>query len=107
MSKHKNFIGIDKDAIVGDLIYEHQLNLNNKIELDSLIKDFDPNIIFHCGTNSALHYQNDFLNSFDEDWTSFKNIVNSGFSKTKRLVFFSSSYVYSGVKGENIDEDIN
>jgi dTDP-4-dehydrorhamnose reductase len=107
MSKHKNFIGIDKDAIVSDLIYEHQLNLNNKIELNSLIKDFDPNIIFHCGTNSALHYQNDFLNSFDEDWTSFKNIVNSGFSKTKRLVFFSSSYVYSGIKGENIDEEIN
>ena len=107
MSKHKNFIGVDKDAVIGDLIYEHQLDLNNKIEIGSLIKDFDPDIIFHCGTNSALDYQKEFFSAFDEDWTSFKNIVDSNFNKSKRLVFFSSSYVYSGIKTNNIDEEIN
>jgi nucleoside-diphosphate-sugar epimerase len=60
-------------------------------------------------THSALAYKNDFLNVFHEDTKVLHNII-IGLEKSNntRLIYFSSSYVYSGLNGtEKVNEKIN
>mgnify|MGYP005658817141 CR=1 FL=1 len=57
-----------------------------------------PDYIFHTATHSALAYKNDFINVFQEDNLVLSNIISS-LRKTNntQLIYFSSSYVYSGL----------
>lgn len=62
------------------------------------VKNFKPNLLIHLATHSALAYQHQFLNSFKEDSQILFHILE-GLSKISecRLIYFSSSYVYSGL----------
>jgi nucleoside-diphosphate-sugar epimerase len=94
-------LGIDKEAS-NTSINELEFNLNESIKLQSLIKEYRPDLILHTGTNSALDYNNDLYKALNEDYKSFNSLKTSLdlFSKNAKLMFYSSSYVYSG---ESID----
>ena len=73
------------------------LNLNDSKSID-LISSLDCDYFIHAGTHSALAYQDNFVESFCEDMTSLRNIFTGLSSNSKcRLIYFSSSYVYSGI----------
>ena len=97
-------IGIDKNPS-NATITEYGFNLTDIDKTRKLIQEVDPQILFHTGTNSALHYFNDFMKAFDEDYRALSNILNTVNGMKVRLVFFSSSYVYSG-KYESVLEDV-
>ena len=85
---------------------ETALNLSSEAATLSLFQEASPDTIIHCGTHSALAYQNDFISSFREDLLAISNILE-GLSENRdaRLIFFSSSYVYSGLDPEQtVDE---
>ncbi len=70
------------------------------------IAKFKPDVFVHCGTNSALAYRDNFLESFREDSSALANILEA-LSKLPdcRLIYFSSSYVYSGLDvKQQVDE---
>lgn len=87
-------LGIDKYPD-NSLINEHGFNLIEMERLKKVIDDYMPKIVFHTGTNSALHYKNNFQISFNEDYNSITNLIATISVETK-VVFYSSSYVYSG-----------
>lgn len=95
LRSNNEVIGIDK--IGSDHTDFYNFNLTDNEKLESVIKDFKPSYFFHMGTNSAGHYKDDFLKSYSEDSCALINVINSLKSHTNsKLVFMSSSYVYSG-----------
>tara|TARA_B100000959_G_C14959895_1_gene615342 strand:+ start:655 stop:1578 length:924 start_codon:yes stop_codon:yes gene_type:complete len=82
------------------------LNLNDSKSID-LISSLDCDYFIHAGTHSALAYQDNFVESFCEDMTSLRNIFTGLSSNSKcRLIYFSSSYVYSGIpRKEKVNEE--
>jgi len=73
-------------------------------QIAKAFKDFKPDVVVHCATHSALAYKNDFFASFKEDALVLFNILGAIHKKT-RLIFFSSSYVYSGLTENKVSEE--
>ena len=101
------YIGVDK-------LYHESKNglcydLSDKDQIIRTIRKHNPTYIVHCGTHSEAAYQKNFLKSFKEDALSLVNILEAiNNTTTIRLLFFSSSYVYSGINRNLIvNEDTN
>ena len=95
-------LGIDK--ISGS---SYTFDLSNKKKLRSIIDKHTPRTIIHCGTNSVGHYTNNYLQSFEEDSRSLINLLSILQSNPViRLIFFSSSYVYSGFQGKQPADEL-
>ena len=85
--------GLDKYGVD-----EEKLNLSDKISVEKVLNEYNPSIIVHAGTNSAGAYNKDFLRSYVEDSESLTNILSYlPVNPNVQLIFFSSSYVYSGL----------
>ena len=82
------------------------LDLKDAAKTLKVITDFKPDVIIHFATHSALAYKESLPTSFKEDFSSTTNILHtlSGMPDC-RLIYFSSSYVYSGLPiGQAYDE---
>ena len=100
----KNFfkvVGIDKKKIK-DITYSNFDLRNNKKTYKFFEKKFF-STIYHFGTHSALAYKDNFEKSFEEDCLSLFNLI-SVLKKDVRLVYLSSSYVYSGFYKRGVNE---
>jgi len=94
-----NYKGIDRRPHKSSIHLVQNLEDSKSI---SLIESLDCDYFIHAGTHSALAYQDNFVESFCEDMASLRNIFAGLASKPKcRLIYFSSSYVYSGISREN------
>ncbi len=78
-----------------------QLDLKDKDQVKAMIDEFSPDLIFHFGTHSAMAYRENLMSSFKDDFISISNIFESVKKKKCRIVFFSSTYVYSGWLGDD------
>jgi len=99
------YTGIDKTPSSSKNILN--FNLSERKQVIDVISIQKPDYFFHMATHSALAYKNDFLNVFHEDTSALHNIM-SGLEKSNntRLVYFSSSYVYSGLDStKNVNEE--
>lgn len=98
-------LGIDKTPSPDPKII--CFDLQNKLETAKCFNDFKPEIVFHLATHSALAYQNPHSNASGEDFRVLSNILH-GVEPACRLVYFSTSYVYSGlsIDREVTEEDI-
>ncbi len=98
----KECLAIDKLASNNVL----NLDLKDAAKTQKIIIDFKPDVIIHCATHSALAYRDHLLNSFQEDFSATINILNALANMPDcRLIYFSSSYVYSGLPtNQNYDE---
>ena len=78
------------------------LDLKDAAKTSEVINNFNPHVIIHCATHSALAYKDHLLNSFQEDFSATVNILDA-LSKMPdcRLMYFSSSYVYSGLPAQH------
>jgi len=101
-----NVVGIDKDVRYEDG-EEHEFSLYDYDKLQDVIVENGSELVIHAGTNSAISYRERFINSFDEDWASLRNLLDvvNKFSNKPRIVFFSSSYVYSAVGEALVNEN--
>ena len=82
------------------------LDLKDAAKTSKVISDFKPDVIIHCATHSALAYRDHLSNSFQEDFSATVNILNALAGMPDcRLIYLSSSYVYSGLPANhNYDE---
>ena len=102
LSKNIKFIGIDKKPINDKLT--KKLDLKNKNRTLKFFNKIDCDEIFHFGTYSAVAYKKNFNKCFLEDFISLQNLLLSikNFKHKPKLIFMSSSYVYSGLKNKNL-----
>lgn len=98
------YIGIDKTKTNRN---DDCFNLIEYQKIEKIIKEEDLDIFFHTATHSALAYKNEFLNSFKEDNLALFNILSllKLNNNKARLIYFSSSYVYSGQNKANIVDE--
>ena len=101
-----NIQGLDKELRFND-DRQVQINMNEKLGFGAILAQNDPEFLIHAGTNSAIQYRDNFLLAFDEDWRSINNLLNAlaQADSNCRLLFFSSSYVYSAAEGEGVTEE--
>ena len=101
LSKNIKFIGIDKKPRNDKLTIK--LDLKNKNKTLKFFNKINCDEIFHFGTYSAVAYKKNFNKCFMEDYISLQNILLSikNFKHKPKLIFMSSSYVYSGLKSKN------
>lgn len=91
-----DYVSVDKNNPPGKRTVS--LDLCNKEKTAKVISSFKPDVFVHCGTNSALAYRDHFLGSFTDDAAAMANILESlSLLPACRLVYFSSSYSYSGL----------
>jgi len=95
-----DYLCIDKEYQEGQR--ELCFNLCEPKKTAEAIESFKPDILIHAGSHSALIYKDNLYDPFLEDFGSLSNILNSlkGFPDC-RLIYYSSSYVYSGLPKEN------
>ena len=73
------------------------LDLCDREKTGEVIGGFKPDVLIHCGTNSALAYRDHFIESFRDDAAAIANILEALSNlPDSRLLYFSSSYYYSG-----------
>ncbi|TSC74477.1 MAG: hypothetical protein G01um101448_118 [Parcubacteria group bacterium Gr01-1014_48] len=74
------------------------LNLSDHEATRVLLRDLRPTLLLHCGTHSALAYRENFFTSFQQDFDALHSLVSALHDLPLcRVVYFSSSYVYSGL----------
>ena len=95
-----DYIGIDKSGSFENNYLKMDLLNNQKVK--DLIEVEKPDIFVHTATHSALAYRDNFIDSFREDNQILFNIITGlkKLNKTK-LIYFSSSYIYSGLNLNN------
>ena len=100
-NKKINFIGIDKKPKNDRSVIK--LDLKDKSKTFKFFSKFDCDEIFHFGTYSAAAYKKKFEVSFMEDLISLQNLLFSikKNKKKPKIIYMSSSYVYSGLKINN------
>ena len=98
IKKNIKFIGVDKNP--RNDRSTKKLDLKNKSKTFKFFNKLKCDEIFHFGTYSAAAYKKKFDKCFKEDLISLQNIIFS-INKNKKkpkLIYMSSSYVYSGLK---------
>src|SRR3989344_4341586 len=73
--KNMDYLLIDKEPQTG--LGKLSFNLFDYEKTFKTIKDFQPDVLIHCGTYSAIAYRDNFLESFTEDLQSLTNILKS------------------------------
>ena len=96
--KKIKFIGIDKQPRNDKSTIK--LDLKDKNKTFKFFNKIDCDVIFHLATYSSAAYKKNFEVCFMEDLVSLQNLIFSikKNKKTPRLIYMSSSYVYSGLK---------
>jgi len=100
-----DYLGIDKEPQIGPRVMS--FNLRQTEKTIKAIAAFQPEILIHAGSHSALIYKDDFFVPFEEDFESLRNIIKALQNLPAcRLIYFSSSYVYSGLPtDQQVDEN--
>lgn len=90
------YLGIDKRKSKNP---SHlRLNLRSKFSFKK-IERFQPDIFIHAGTHSAEAYNKNLNDNLEDDYLSLLEVFKILQNKPKcKLIYFSSSYVYSGLK---------
>ena len=96
---------IDKEPQEGPR--ELCFNLRDAEKTLKAIKQFKPDVLVHAGSHSVSVYKDNFYDTFLEDFWSLANVLKAIEDLPDcRLIYFSSSYVYSGLPKEiNVTEE--
>ena len=89
---------IDKNSYNKNI---YKIDLRNRTKLKEFFRKDKKKItnVFHFGTHSAMAYQNNFNKSFHDDFISLRNLIeNLKKIGSPKIIYLSSSYVYSGAK---------
>ncbi len=97
--------GVSEDDILA--IDKEEMDITEKSEVESVVKDFNPNVIFHCAAFTAV----DKAESMEEDAYKInvvgtKNIVDASIALDSTIIYMSTDYVFDGTKeGEYKEQD--
>ena len=84
-----------------------ECNILNIKSIDRIVKKLQPKIIFHCAGLSRpmdIHEKN-IIKSIDLNIIGTSNITKVCKKNNIKLIYFSTGYVYEGVKGNYLETD--
>lgn len=76
-----------------------EMNITNKDEVEKVILDYKPNVIFHCAAYTAVDKaEEDRENCYNVNVNGTKNIVEVAKKINAKVVYISTDYVFDGTK---------
>ena len=92
-----DILSIDKD----------EMDITNKEEVNRVVKDFNPDIIFHCAAWTAVDKAEDMEDAcYNVNVVGTKNVVDASIEVGATTIYMSTDYVFDGTKeGLYTEED--
>ena len=97
--------GVSEAAILA--LDKDEMDITNKEEVNRVVKDFNPDIIFHCAAWTAVdkaEYMEDAC--YNVNVVGTKNVVDASIEVGATTIYMSTDYVFDGTKeGLYTEED--
>jgi len=85
----------------------HELDATNKLNVENFIMAHKPDIVINTiALTSSLDCERDPLKAYKLNYLITKNIVEACKLVNTKLIFFSSSYIFDGKKGDYNEESL-
>lgn len=96
--KEEDILAIDKE----------EMDITNSDEVNKVVKDFRPDIIFHCAAWTAVDKAEEMEDAcYNVNVKGTKNIVDASIDIDATIIYMSTDYVFDGTKdGLYTEEDI-
>ena len=97
----------EKSTLNLKFLDKKELNILNIISIEKNILKFKPKILLHCAALSRpmkIHYTN-ISKSIDLNIIGTANVVKMCQKHNVKLIYFSTGYVYEGIKGNYKESD--
>lgn len=93
----ENILAVDKD----------EMDITNKEEVNKVVKEFAPGVIFHCAAWTAVDKAEDAEDAcYNVNVVGTKNIVDASIEVDATIIYMSTDYVFDGTKeGLYTEED--
>lgn len=94
--KESHILAIDKD----------EMDITNKEEVMKVIKEYNPDVIFHCAAWTAVDKAEDMKDIVEQvNVIGTKNIVDASIEIGAKIIYMSTDYVFDGEKEGEYKED--
>ena len=92
-----DILSIDKD----------EMDITNKEEVNRVVKDFNPDIVFHCAAWTAVDKAEEAEAAcYNVNVVGTKNVVDAALAVNATIIYMSTDYVFDGTKdGLYTEED--
>lgn len=93
----ENILPLDKD----------EMDITNREEVNKVVKEFAPNVIFHCAAWTAVDKAEDMEDAcYNVNVVGTKNVVDASIEVGATTIYMSTDYVFDGTKeGLYTEED--
>ena len=93
----EDILAVDKD----------EMDITKKDEVDRVVKEFNPNVIFHCAAFTAVDKAEDMEDVvYDINVVGAKNMTDAAIDVDATILYMSTDYVFDGTKdGLYTEED--
>ena len=83
------------------------MDITNKEEVTKIIKDYNPDVIFHCAAWTAVDKAEDMYDAcYNVNVNGTRNIVDASIDVGAKIIYMSSDYVFDGKKkGLYVEDD--
>lgn len=97
--------GVSEAAILA--LDKDEMDITNKEEVNRVVKDFNPDIIFHCAAWTAVDKAEDMEDAcYNVNVVGTKNVVDASIEVGATTIYMSTDYVFDGTKdGVYTEED--
>lgn len=93
---YNDYLAVDKD----------EMDITNKDEVMKVIKEYHPNVIFHCAAWTAVDKAEDMEEAcYKVNVIGTKNIVDASKEVDAKILYMSTDYVFDGKKEGYYKED--
>lgn len=95
--KEEDILAIDKE----------EMDITNREEVNKVVKEFAPNVIFHCAAWTAVDKAEDMSDAcYNVNVVGTKNVVDASLEVGATIIYMSTDYVFDGTKeGLYTEED--
>ena len=95
--KEEDILAIDKE----------EMDITNREEVNKVVKEFAPNVIFHCAAWTAVDKAEDMSDAcYNVNVVGTKNVVDASIEVGATIIYMSTDYVFDGTKeGLYTEED--
>lgn len=95
--KEEDILAIDKE----------EMDITNREEVNKVVKEFAPDVIFHCAAWTAVDKAEDMSDAcYNVNVVGTKNVVDASLEVGATIIYMSTDYVFDGTKeGLYTEED--
>jgi len=89
--------GVNETSILA--VDKDEMDITNRKQVFNVVKEFNPDVIFHCAAWTAVDKAEDMKDLVNEvNVIGTKNITDASIETDSKILYMSTDYVYDGTK---------